>query len=59
MNQTSRNVKTYTVNLEDNIFVVRFWYLYLYFYMTQFQIEGEGMVQGVTKLITTFSTFLT
>ena len=26
-------------------------------YMTQFQIEGGGMVQGVTKLIMTFSTF--
>ena len=26
---------------------------------TQFQIEGGGMVQGVTKLITTFSTFVT
>ena len=25
--------------------------------MTQFQIEGGGMVQGVTKLIMTFSTF--
>ena len=26
---------------------------------TQFQIKGGGMVQGVTKLITTFSNFLT
>ena len=25
--------------------------------MTQFQIEGGGMVQGVAKLIMTFSTF--
>ena len=25
-------------------------------YTTQFQIEGGGLVQGVTKLITTFST---
>ena len=25
--------------------------------MTQFQIEGGGMVQGVTKLIMTFSPF--
>ena len=27
--------------------------------MTQFQIEGGSMMQGVTKLIMTFSTFLT
>ena len=26
--------------------------------MTQFQIQGGGLVQGVTKLYTTFSTFL-
>ena len=26
---------------------------------TQFQIEGGGVVQGVTKLISTFSTFVT
>ena len=28
-------------------------------HMTQFQIEGGGLVQGVTKLITTFSAFVT
>ena len=28
-------------------------------FMTPFQIEGGGMVQGVTNLITSFSTFLT
>ena len=27
--------------------------------MTQFQIEGGGVAQGVTKLISTFSAFLT
>ena len=27
--------------------------------MSQFQIEGGGVVQGVTKLISTFSTFVT
>ena len=26
---------------------------------TQFQIEGGGLVQGVTKLFTTFSAFIT
>ena len=26
--------------------------------MTQFQIEGGGLVQGVTKLIMTFSAFV-
>ena len=28
-------------------------------YKTQFQIEGGGVVQGVTKLLSTFSVFLT
>ena len=28
-------------------------------HMTQFQIEGGGVVQGVTKLISTFSAFVT
>ena len=29
-----------------------------YIYKTQFQIEGGGVVQGVTKLISTFSAFV-
>ena len=29
------------------------------FYRTQFQIEGEGLVQGITKLITILFTFVT
>ena len=28
-------------------------------HMIQFQIEGEGVVQGVTKLFSTFSAFVT
>ena len=30
-----------------------------YVYMTQFQMEGGGVAQGVTKLILTFSAFVT
>ena len=64
----TNNIKPFNISLPAHVEVTNFLstkkdrlfsYVFLCNVMTQFQIEGGGVVQGVTKLISTFSAFVT
>ena len=44
-------------NIEGMMYELNIMHNHRKYHTTQFQIEGGGMVQGVTKLIMTFYTF--